>query len=437
MDDIDLGDVEPSDLFERIFQADDDAETIGPEDHQPLLGRWRINWAEFWDKDHPGEAWLCEPLIAAERGHALYAGAKTGKSLLVLEACAAIATGRPFLHKKQTAPQPVLYIDYEMTEADLHSRLEQMGYGPEDDLSNLHYVLMPQIEALDTPEGGQAIRDYAAHVGAVLVVVDTTARAASGDENAMETIRDMYRYTLMPLKAAGIATLRLDHAGKDVAKGQRGTSAKNDDVDIVWQLTAAKENSATVKLEATHRRVGWEPLTQTYEIARDGDPDTGKPIHSIPPKPSRTWLHGTKELAARLHRAGIKAGTSQRAVWDWVNDGRRDLFPETRDELRHATDWLNEDPELYHEQPIQPVENPVDNPVDEGSARSTARPNHRADGAQDGAPRREHETPGQELGAVNGADRRAETPGLRRAAPPIGWRGAQPPPPAHPLEELF
>ena len=40
----------------------------------------------------------------------------------------------------------------------------------------------------------------------------------------------------MALKDADIALLRIDHAGKDLTRGQRGTSAKNDDVDVVWFL---------------------------------------------------------------------------------------------------------------------------------------------------------------------------------------------------------
>jgi hypothetical protein len=47
----------------------------------------------------------------------------------------------------------------------------------------------------------------------------------------------------MEMKRRGITYLRLDHAGKDMSKGQRGASAKNDDVDLVWRLSP--ENAAT------------------------------------------------------------------------------------------------------------------------------------------------------------------------------------------------
>ena len=48
--------------------------------------------------------------------------------------------------------------------------------------------------------------------------------------------------------------LRIDHAGKDLKKGARGTSAKNDDVDLVWQMT---RNDNTVTLKSTKKRHTW------------------------------------------------------------------------------------------------------------------------------------------------------------------------------------
>ena len=48
--------------------------------------------------------------------------------------------------------------------------------------------------------------------------------------------------------------MRIDHAGKDLKKGARGTSAKNDDVDLVWQMTRIGDN---VKLHATKKRHTW------------------------------------------------------------------------------------------------------------------------------------------------------------------------------------
>ena len=181
----------------------------------------------------------------------------TGKSLLLLEMCAALATGKAILGRAASEPVDVLYVDYEMTPADLLDRLTTFGYGPDDDLSRLHYALLPSIDPLDTHTGGLTIISAAIAYRCALVCIDTTARAVSGPENEADTFRAFYRHTGLGLKAAGIALVRNDHTGKDAGKGQRGSSAKNDDVDIVWEMTRADNGMFT--MTATHRRMGWVP----------------------------------------------------------------------------------------------------------------------------------------------------------------------------------
>ena len=77
--------------------------TTEPDNDPDLLplAPWVIDWQEFWLQDHKAEDWLCEPFLPRGRAIALYAGAKTGKSLLVLEMCAAIATGRPIFQPRR------------------------------------------------------------------------------------------------------------------------------------------------------------------------------------------------------------------------------------------------------------------------------------------------------------------------------------------------
>jgi hypothetical protein len=69
------------------------------------------------------------------------------------------------------------------------------------------------------------------------VIVDTTSRTIQGNENSADTFADLYKYTLMRLKRGGHTSLRLDHEGKDPARGARGSSAKGADVDVSWHLT--------------------------------------------------------------------------------------------------------------------------------------------------------------------------------------------------------
>lgn len=222
-----------------------------------------INWPDFWEQTHHAE-WLTEPIIPKGRLVALYAEGKAGKSLLALEIGAALATGNPCIDTPASDPKTVVYIDNEMTADDLTDRLTDLGYGPETDLTRFLYLQLSTMPPLDTAEGGEAIREIIQLDQPDLIIIDTVARNVAGEENSADTYRDLYRHSLQPIKAAGISCLRLDHAGKDPKKGQRGSSAKNDDVDVVWKMTTTETPDATtVKLTAERRRMGWVPTELT------------------------------------------------------------------------------------------------------------------------------------------------------------------------------
>jgi archaellum biogenesis ATPase FlaH len=212
-----------------------------------------INWQDFWTQDFPTEDWLIEPIIPRNQLVVIFAPGGTGKSLLALYIAAGLATGRNiFGHDNE--PIDILYMDYEMQQAQLFERLTAMGYSDKTDLSRLHYASLPPIGSLDKPEGAKQICDLARQCQAKLVIIDTFSRAVEGAENDADTVRNFYRWTAINLKAEGRSLLRIDHAGKDLKKGARGTSAKNDDVDLVWQMTRTGDN---IKLTATKKRHTW------------------------------------------------------------------------------------------------------------------------------------------------------------------------------------
>jgi hypothetical protein len=231
-----------------------DNTTITPDEMLDML----VDWKTFWTQEHVVEDWIAKPLIARARQTALFAGAKTGKSWLTLNVVAALATGKPILGHPPVAHVHVLYLDYEMVVADLYERLEQFGYTEEDDLSHLHYALIPSLPPLNTAEGASAIMRLCELTKAEVVVIDTTGRAIEGEENSADSYREFARTTGLALKRAGIACVRTDHAGKDGGKkhGQRGSSAKNDDVDIVYRLDKTDDGLMLVR---THTRISWVP----------------------------------------------------------------------------------------------------------------------------------------------------------------------------------
>jgi len=253
-----------------------------------------IDWGKFWANEVADPEFIIEPLFAARRQTTIYSPAKTGKSLLVLDMVAAAVTGRSVLGLPARRPIRAIYLDLEMAEADLRERLSDLGYGPDDDLSGLLYFQLPNLPPLDTECGGIVLADAVAAHRAELVVVDTMARVVTGDENSSDTYRTFYRHTGVPLKQLGCALARLDHMGKDTAQGQRGSSAKADDVDTVYRMTAT--DATHLRLTRTHTRQPWMPAEVTI-VRQEG------PLRHV--ATADGWPAGTAEVADLLDDLGV------------------------------------------------------------------------------------------------------------------------------------
>jgi hypothetical protein len=199
-----------------------------------------LDWQETWTASADDIDWLAYPVLERGGMYALYSPAKAGKSLFALDVCAGLAAGRSVLGQPPGPPVTVLYVDMENAVGDIISRLKDMGYQPSE-LARLVYLSFPPLPPLDTRLGGAQLLAEALRYGADLVVIDTVSRVISGEENSADTFHALYRNAFVPLKAAGITVLRLDHAGKDEERGMRGSSAKVSDVDVAWKLTRTGE----------------------------------------------------------------------------------------------------------------------------------------------------------------------------------------------------
>ena len=278
-----------------------------PPTNTDLLLSQLINWHDFWNEEHSAEDWIAPPLIARGRQTALYAEAKSGKSWITLNVVAALATGTPILGQPAQPPVHVLYLDYEMTPADLYERLDEFGYGPDTDLTHLHYALIPTLPPLNSHHGAQALIQLAQAVNAEVVIIDTTGRAVEGEENSADTYRDFARTTGLELKRAGIALIRTDHAGKDNSRGQRGSSAKNDDVDLVYRIHKTPDG---VQLVRTHSRISWAPQTVDLIIDDLGPTTTIR----LATQPQTGWTSQEIALARQFAEHALDPTQPQREL---------------------------------------------------------------------------------------------------------------------------
>jgi hypothetical protein len=185
-----------------------------------------VNWTAAFEATEDQVNWIVEPFIEQGMTHSLYGVPGHGKSLFVMETV--VHHVIPGHH--------VLYLDNEnhLTRV-VTKRLKSFGMKPAD-LDNLHFYSFTSLPPLETPEGGKEVLRLAKLHHADLVVIDTTSRFIDGPEDKADTFTAFYNNTMMPLKREDIASLRLDHPGKDASRGTRGSSAKYGDIDYEFSI---------------------------------------------------------------------------------------------------------------------------------------------------------------------------------------------------------
>lgn len=229
-----------------------------------------LDWNPFFATDFGSVELLPGKLMAPGQQITIVGDGKAGKSLLVQEWLWRMASGQSFLGDRPQPPIPLLYVDAENGHQDIQERFLSYGGGP-GRMGLMTYASFPPIRPLDTAGGGADLMAMVRESEAQLVCLDTVSRFISGPENDADTWLSLYRHTLLPLKRAGISSVRLDHLGKDGERGARGSSAKTQDVDHVWELRAT--GGGTLLLRRTHTRTGIGPdsFSLVRQAQKDGD----------------------------------------------------------------------------------------------------------------------------------------------------------------------
>lgn len=278
--------------------------------------------------DRPADDWLVKPLLPLGKLVGIVSKRGVGKSLLILDVACALASGTATLLQEEGEPIHIVYLDMEMGSDDLYGRLEDLGWTLDNPLfdvlaAHLHYYQLVGLPPLDTEKGGDALEALIDRHGASLVIVDTVSRVISGTENDAEPFRDMFRHTESRLKRRGITLARLDHMGKDASLGSRGSSAKEDPLDVVWHVEDTGLGSLHLKL--TKGRMTWLP--REFFVAREGEDGTTN-RHTMAQPPLPEWLlplvdqlddlglhqNATRKQALELAKKhGLKVSTTRMA----------------------------------------------------------------------------------------------------------------------------
>ncbi|MFI1394092.1 AAA family ATPase [Streptomyces sp. NPDC020681] len=234
-----------------------------PEDRFPSL-----DWKQAFATDFTHIDWLPGRFIERGQQVAIVGDGKVGKSLFAHDWLWRAVTGRSFLGDERRDPLRVLYFDRENGLRDVVTRMQALGATP-DELEGFDYRMFPRFSGgLDAaPIAVQELLRIVSEIDPHVVIFDTVSRFITGKENDSDTWLQFYGRVHAPLKGMGVAGVRLDHMGKDAEKGSRGSSAKSQDVDHVWEMTRLNENhsrdddgiqtvTTEIKLKRTHTRTG-------------------------------------------------------------------------------------------------------------------------------------------------------------------------------------
>ena len=169
---------------------------------------------------------------------------KTWEALSILETVADEGAFGPWKCKSSV---PCLFLDGEMPQEDIQERIK--GLRLDRPMKNPLYIYSDaQANQYGLPRAHLAKESWRTKMKSLLLarhvklwVVDNLASLASGlDENSRKDW-DPINQWLLELRFAGIATIMLHHTNKD--GGQRGTSAREDNLDISMVLKIPRDYS--------------------------------------------------------------------------------------------------------------------------------------------------------------------------------------------------
>ncbi|MCJ2068156.1 AAA family ATPase [Methylobacterium sp. J-030] len=228
-------------------------------DNVPPHSRTGISIRWHGDADpNADRAWLVRDIVF-ETGKGLLAGVwGGGKTFGALDLSASVMTGSPFAGKRVMRQGGVLFIAPEGSfEIPIRLRgIVQGKLGP-DAPDRLPFAWIEEcprlLDADAVPQLATVAKMAAEHLAKVfdlplaLIVIDTVAAGAGfTDENsAAETQRVMNAMEALSHQT-GAFVLGVDHFGKAVETGTRGSSAKEAAADVVLAMLASRDEAGTI-----------------------------------------------------------------------------------------------------------------------------------------------------------------------------------------------
>jgi hypothetical protein len=222
---------------------------------EPHLDRLaKFSLGELMTMEVPERRCILGPWLRTAESAMVWAPTGVGKSWFALSCALAVAGGGTFLGWAAEAPRRVLYIDGEMSLAELRERMGVLlqcvpGIDSEAASRNLDIYCRqhqePEADFWDIlkPEHHTKLVRGLTRGRYALVIFDnfTTLSDSLQDENAVGALKPATAL-MMKLKAAGVATMLIHHANKG-GDSYRGSTALAATFEAIWGLKALEDGS--------------------------------------------------------------------------------------------------------------------------------------------------------------------------------------------------
>ena len=273
-----------------------------------------IHDSQFIERDPA--TWHIKGVVPKAELIVVYGQSGTGKSFLVFDMAAAIATGTPWQDRKTTKSR-VLFVLAEGA-AGFRNRLLAYTKAHAGSFPGVH-IVTSALNLLNEQDHILLAQGIEVGGGADLIIIDTLAAASPGaDENAAKDMGVVIDHCKQLNKATGATVLLVHHSGKDQSKGARGWSGLRAAADAEIEVTRNGEDRiATVtKMKDGEDGAKFAFKLVPVEVGVDADDE---PISSCIVEPATVVPSG--------NRKEPQPGTKERTLLDAIrnalaSDGR-------------------------------------------------------------------------------------------------------------------
>ncbi len=222
----------------------------------------------------PSRAVYLKPIIQESQIILISGWRGTGKTWLAMSLADAISRGESFGPWEIIQPATCLYLDGEMAVGDIRNRLTALNLN-EGRVNPLYLYSDAYANHLGLPRANLIAESWRSTMkrilktrGVKVFIVDNIASLASGLEENSKKDWDPINSWLIDLRFDGITTLLLHHTNKD--GGQRGTSAREDNIDISAILkhppNYSPEDGCDFIISFTKSRIAYGALNLVQDI---------------------------------------------------------------------------------------------------------------------------------------------------------------------------